>query len=170
MKKQTVITTSNTSTPLSNNDLTVLLMLHRIAAKANYTIGRLYVNGEYFCDTLEPTDRHLIDCLPTELQPAKVWGKTAIPRGIYRIELNTPSPKYASCEAYRFIEGKLPRLVDVPQFSGILIHIGNYPRDTEGCILVGKNDKPGCVTNSTSTFRRLMNVFRNKKGALIRII
>lgn len=153
-----------------SNDLTVLLMLHRIAAKPNYTIGRLYVNGEYFCDTLEPTDRFLIDCLPSEVQPTKVWGKTAIPRGIYRIDLNTVSPKYANNQAYKFIDGKVPRLVNVPQFSGILIHIGNYPRDTEGCILVGRNDKPGCVTNSTATFQRLMNVLRNKMGALIRII
>lgn len=155
---------------MNNNDLTLLLLLHRVALRPGYTIGRLYVNGEYFCDTLEPTDRMLIDCLPAEQQPAKVKGRTAIPRGIYRIDLNTISPKYAKRAAYEFIGGKLPRLVNVPQFDGILIHIGNYPRDTEGCILVGTNDVPGRVSNSTATFQRLMRLLEGKKGALIRVI
>lgn len=140
------------------------LTLKRIAKKANYTIGKLYIDGTYFCDTLEDTDRGLDQSMDLEtIREKKVKGHTAIPTGTYRVTLNVVSPKYSKRSQYNFCNGKVPRLLDVPGYEGILIHIGNYPKDTEGCILVGKNTKVGAVLDSTNTFRELYSrlVFSN---------
>ena len=132
------------------------LTLKRIAKKANYTIGKLYIDGTYFCDTLEDTDRGLDQSMDLEtIHEKKIKGSTAIPTGTYRVTLNVVSPKYSKRSQYNFCKGKVPRLLDVPGYEGILIHIGNYPKDTEGCILVGKNTKVGAVLDSTNTFREL---------------
>jgi hypothetical protein len=132
------------------------LQLTRIARKPGYTIGKLSIDGAYFCDTLEDTDRGLQQAMPLEeIRRLKQAGITAIPAGIYRIVMHIVSPKYATREAYRSIGGKLPRLANVPGYEGVLIHIGNCPKDTEGCILVGKNKAVGAVLESTETFNRL---------------
>ena len=107
------------------------LLVQRIAKKSDYTVGRLFVDGKYFCDTLEDRVRDLT-------MEKKVPGETAIPAGRYRVIVNV-SPKF---------KRELPRLVDVPGFEGILIHAGNSPRDTEGCLLVGENKEKGRVLNS----------------------
>lgn len=104
-----------------------------------YTIGKLYIDGNYFCDTLEDRvrdynkDGDLLDAGET-----KVYGETAIPYGTYDIVL-AMSPKFGRI---------LPRLQNVPHFDGILIHAGNSASDTLGCILVGVNDKKGWVSQS----------------------
>ncbi len=132
------------------------LNLFRDYKKSTYTIGNLYINGEWFCNTLEDTDRGLTMNDPeTKIKFTKVYGSTAIPRGIYRIDLNTKSLKFSNKSAYQFCGGYLPRLVNVPGFSGVLIHIGNTPSDTEGCILVGLNKAKGKVLQSTETFKKL---------------
>lgn len=114
------------------------LFLKRIYKGPDYTIGKLYIDGKYFCDTLEDTVRP---------DGVKVYGKTAIPAGTYKIEL-VPS--------YRF-QRLMPMLLDVPNFSGILIHNGNTADDTDGCILVGKNKIKGKVIESRDTFAELAN-------------
>lgn len=96
-----------------------------IAKNETYAIGRLYVDGKYFCDTLE-------DCIRSGKKIAHV---TAIPRGSYEIQW-TYSNRFK-----RF----MPLLCNVPNFSGIRIHAGNTSADTDGCILVGKNDVVGKV-------------------------
>lgn len=124
--------------------------------KPGYTIGRLYVDGEYFCDTLEDTDRGLRQGQSIDvLRRIKIKGSTAIPTGRYKITLGVVSPKFGSRAQYKRIGGRLPRLLNVPAFDGVLIHIGNTPRDTEGCILVGQNKVVGQVINSADTFFRL---------------
>ena len=71
------------------------LRLERIYKGVSYTIGKLYLNGKYFCDTLEDTDRGLKDTMPTEeIEKIKVYGKTAIPTGTYKVDMNTVSPKF----------------------------------------------------------------------------
>lgn len=108
------------------------LELNRLYQKDTYTIGKLYIDGQYFCDTLEDKVRDLS-------REYKIPGKTAIPAGKYEIIVNV-SPR---------LQRKLPRLLNVPGFEGILIHRGNMAEDTAGCILVGENKAKGKVINST---------------------
>ena len=137
------------------------LELKRIAKKENYTIGKLYIDGEYFCDTLEDKDRGLHDRMfDAFILDIKKKGETAIPIGKYEVLMNVESPKYKYNRKYEFTQGLLPRLNKVKGFSGILIHIGNYPKDTEGCILVGKNTVKGAVVESTETFKALYSKMR----------
>ena len=132
------------------------LTLKRIARKDTYTIGRLYIDGVKFCDTLEDTDRGLDQSMSLPvLRAKKRRGITAIPTGRYKVTLDVKSPKFSQKKAYDFCKGYLPRLINVPAYDGVLIHIGNYPKDTEGCILVGKNTKVGAVLESTITFKAL---------------
>lgn len=125
------------------------LKLKRKALKPEYTIGDLFINGEFFCNTLEDTYRDLS-------KEKKIPGKTAIPYGKYEVILNY-SPRFKK---------ELPRLLNVPFFDGILIHGGNTPEDTEGCILVGENAIKGKVINSTSYKKKLIDMFidARKKG------
>ena len=104
------------------------LTLKRTYLLDNYTIGELYIEGEYYCDTLEDTVRE-----------EKIAGKTAIPYGKYEVIVNR-SPRF---------KRDLPLLLDVPNFEGIRIHRGNTDKDTSGCILVGENKVKGKVINST---------------------
>lgn len=125
------------------------LTLKRKHSKPSYTIGTLSVDGKYICDTLEDSVRDLV----TE---KKVKGRTAIPAGRYRVVLNW-SPRFGK---------PLPLLLDVPHFDGIRIHSGNTAKDTEGCILVGRNTQPGTLTGSKATMAELMQVLTsaNNRG------
>lgn len=138
------------------------LELKRIYKGDDYTIGKLYINSSYFCDTLEDKDRGLTQDMPLEdIKKIKVAGKTAIPTGTYQVSLDILSPKFSDFKkynSYKFCDGHLPRLINVPGFEGVLIHIGNDDEDTDGCILVGTNSIKGKVTNSTSTFRKLYDI------------
>ena len=71
------------------------LILKRIALRSEYTIGKLYVDGEYVCDTIEDCDRGLTSNITVnEILSKKIYAKTAIPTGRYEIELYTQSPRY----------------------------------------------------------------------------
>lgn len=133
------------------------LVLKRIARKNSYTIGRLFLNGVYLCDTLEDKDRGLKSSMSlVEVQKIKVKAQTAIPTGSYVIDMNTVSGRFGSRTFYKEVcGGKLPRLTNVIGYSGVLIHCGNTDRDTEGCILVGENKAVGKVINSQATFRKV---------------
>lgn len=121
------------------------LRVKRVALKSDYTIGRLYVNGEFFSDTLEDAVRD-----------TKIYGKTAIPYGTYKITMDVVSPKFKDRSWAKPYDGKLPRLIDVPNYEGVLIHVGNTAEDTSGCLLVGQNRAVGKLVNSTQTFMSLM--------------
>jgi hypothetical protein len=124
------------------------LILKRIAKRKTYTIGRLYIRQQvmdeylpgyedhYFCDTLEPTWRDYAN------GAYKVKGRSAIPEGRYAVVISW-SPKFKQW---------LPILLGGPEFNrkwqGIRIHAGNTAKDTEGCILVGKNREVGKVLDS----------------------
>ena len=125
------------------------LELKRIFKGKDYTIGRLFIDGKYFCDTLEDPVRQL------DYVDDKIYSKTAIPAGKYKISMSIVSPKYSIRKSYNWCGGRLPRLLDVPFFEGILIHSGNTPDHTAGCILVGENKIKGQVINSMNTLKNL---------------
>lgn len=135
------------------------IILNRIAKKAKYTIGKLYINDKYFCDTLEDTDRGLTQSM-TEQQigSKKVYGETAIPTGTYRIIISY-SNKFKK---------QMPLLLNVPGFAGIRIHSGNTEKDSLGCILVGKNKSVGKVLESRDTYSKLFSILyeANKKETI----
>lgn len=114
------------------------LRVERLWKKPAYTVGRLFVDGKFFCNTLEDTVRDLSN-------EKKVYGKTAIPYGKYKVVYNW-SPKFGR---------NLPRLLNVPAFEGILIHPGNTADDSAGCILVGRNTEVGRLTESRYTSDKL---------------
>lgn len=120
------------------------LTLKRIALRSTYTIGRLYVDGNYFCDTLEDTVRDLNKNGKFDNGEKKVYAKTAIPYGTYEIKW-TYSPRFKKYT---------PQLMNVPSFAGIRIHAGNTSTDTEGCLLLGENKKVGMVLNSRATINK----------------
>ncbi len=133
------------------------LTLRRIAKKPNYTIGKLYIDGTYFCDTIEDTDRGLTSAMSnTEIAKIKIKHVTAIPTGRYKVDMNTISPRFGAQSFYKEVcNGRVPRLIGVKGYDGVLIHCGNTADDTDGCIVVGYNTKVGMVTNSRDVFRRL---------------
>ena len=136
------------------------LKLIRKEKEANYTIGDLFVNGILFSQTLEDKDRGLTQDMPLEeIKAKKVYGKTAIPTGTYEIDMNTISPKFQARSWAKPYGGKLPRLIGVKGFEGVLLHVGNTASDSSGCLLVGKNSIKGMVTDSTKTFMSLMSKY-----------
>ena len=136
------------------------LKVKRVAKKNEYTIGRLYIDGKYVSDTLEDCDRGLTQDMPLEeIKAKKVYGKTAIPTGTYEIDMNTISPKFQARSWAKPYGGKLPRLIGVKGFEGVLVHVGNTADNSSGCLLVGKNSIKGMVTDSTKTFMSLMSKY-----------
>jgi hypothetical protein len=138
------------------------LVLHRRFLGEEYTIGSLYIGSEYFCDTLEDKDRGLTRYMPLEeIRKIKIPHETAIPTGEYKVIVNISPAK----------KRMLPRLLDVPGFSGILIHRGNTKNDSSGCILVGKNKVKGKVINSTQCEKQLVEILTEaqERGEEIRI-
>ena len=136
------------------------LLLDRKYKKATYTIGKLYVNGNLVCDTIEDRDRGLLQTMTlSEIKKKKVYGTTAIPRGRYQVVMNQISYKFADRYWAKPYQGKLPRLLNVPGFDGVLIHVGNSEYDSLGCVLVGDNKVKGKVVNSVNTFRMLMDSY-----------
>lgn len=149
------------------------LVVDRKWKKDTYTIGRLYVDGVYECNTLEDKDRGLkqSDSLST-IRAKKVYGETAIPCGTYTITMDVISSKYSAVSYYwKLCKGKMPRLLNVPGFDGILMHPGNTALDTLGCLLVGKNTVKGRLTSSRDCFERLYKKMRKAadKGEKITI-
>ena len=115
------------------------LYLTRKYLRDGYTIGALFVDGKYLCDTIED-----------EVREEKIFGVTAIPYGKYTVELSQ-SPKF---------KRELPLILDVPNFTGIRIHRGNTAEDSHGCILPGENKIRGGVINSTKYEKILVQVMK----------
>ena len=126
------------------------LTLKRIALRSTYTIGRLYVDGKYFCDTLEDTVRDLNKNGKFDNGEKKIKGKTAIPYGTYEIKW-TYSPRFKKYT---------PQLMNVPSFEGIRIHSGNTSDDTEGCLILGENKQVGKVLNSRATINKFYPIIK----------
>jgi hypothetical protein len=127
------------------------ILVKREYKKKDYTIGKMYINGEYFCDTLEDTDRGLTQVMTlAEIKEVKEYGCTAIPTGKYPIAY-TYSPRFKK---------HLPLLLNVPAFEGVRIHSGNTHKDTEGCILLGVNRAVGKVLDSRKTMDEFLRILK----------
>lgn len=109
------------------------------------TTGVLFIDGDFFCYTLEDAVRE-----------QKVYGKTAIPYGKYEVVI-TYSPRF---------QKNMPLLVNVPNFEGVRIHAGNTANDTEGCILVGKSKGQDFIGGSRKTYEELMERIKGQKLTL----
>lgn len=143
------------------------ILLKRIAKKPNYTIGKLYIDGKYFCDTLEDKDRGLLQSMTeNEILKIKVKDQTAIPTGKYKIDMNTVSPRFGNSSWAKLYKGIVPRLINVPGYSGVLIHPGNTVSDTSGCILLGQNKVVGQVINSQVTWKAFMQKVTSCKESI----
>lgn len=106
------------------------------------TFGRLFVNDEFICYTLEPCSK----------ESRKGYKPFRIPAGTYDLSMNVVSPKYRYRSPYLQFKGRVPRVLNVPGFDGILIHIGNWLKDTLGCILVGEKWDFTRLYNSTKAY------------------
>ena len=136
------------------------ILVDRKWKKEGYTIGKLYIDGVAFCETLEDRDIGLKNTMSLEeIKALKKAGITAIPTGTYNVRMDVVSAKYSKSAWYinNCHGSKMPRLENVPGYEGILMHPGNTAADTEGCILVGQNKVKGKVINSKETFLQLYN-------------
>lgn len=152
------------------------LKLIRKYKKQDYTIGQLYYNDQFLCNTLEDHDRGLHSNMSIEeIKKIKKPSLTAIPTGTYNITLDIVSPKFSKYPFYQEVcKGKLPRLQNVKGFDGILIHCGEGPngaRFTSGCIIVGLNKIKGGLVESKETFKMLYQLLQDHKheGLTIKI-
>lgn len=138
------------------------LTIKRTITRSSYTLGKLYIDGVYFCDTLEDKDRGLTQNMSVEqIKSIKVPGETAIPKGTYRVTLDVVSPKFSKYPFYmQTCEGKLPRLIDVKGYEGVLIHVADGPkRDSllQGCIGIGNLSAEEYLMNGKKVFVELYN-------------
>lgn len=128
------------------------LELRRKSFKDTYTIGKLYLNDVYVCDTLED---HVRDFSVSDL---KVWGQTAIPTGTFKVTKEIHK-KFGNCF----------RVHNVPYFEGIMIHSGNTAEDTHGCILVGFNKIVSKVIDSKKALEKLFSLIPNQSSITITV-
>ena len=124
------------------------ILLERTFYSPSYTIGKMYIDGKYFCDTIEDVNRDLNKNGKFDGNEAKVQDKTCIPFGIYKVKV-TMSNRFKRL---------LPEVLNVPSFAGIRIHNGVDETSSSGCIIVGKNTVKGKVTDST----KYMNLITDK--------
>lgn len=136
------------------------ILIKRLYKKSEYTIGKMYLDGVYFCDTVEDCDRGLSQIMSeTTIKQKKLYGKTAIPTGRYKVTL-TYSQKFKKT---------LPLINDVKGFAGIRIHNGVNADSSLGCVIVGENKIKGGVINSKVTLERLMSKLRGQNDVYITI-
>ena len=126
------------------------LTLRRTTFTPQSTIGTLWLDGIFQCYTLEDAV-HDGDKIP---------GQTAIPPGLYKVVLNW-SPRFRTI---------MPLLLSVPNFTGVRIHWGNYPKDTEGCILVGTVRGDDFVGNSRFAYSQLMEKLKTADSIELEVI
>ena len=142
------------------------ILVDRRWRKVGYCIGRLFVDGVLVANTLEDEDRGLNDSMSERtIYERKVYGRTAIPLGRYRVLMDVVSSKFSKFPFYMEVcGGKLPRLKDVKGFEGILLHVADGPRGAsllEGCIGIGYNKKVGQLCEGKEVFKRIYSKMRD---------
>ena len=147
------------------------ILVERKWKKPNYTVGNLYINGKWIANTLEDTDRGLKDSMSVaEIKAIKKPKITAIPTGTYEVTLNVVSPKFSKYPFYNSINGgRVPRLLNVKGFEGVLIHVMDGPRGaelSEGCIGVGRNLIKGGLLQGKEYYKKLYDILKNNKDKI----
>lgn len=126
----------------------MLVAIERKWKKDTYTIGRVFIDGNFFSNSMEDRDRGLTKNMPlVDIQRIKVYGETAIPTGKYKVTM-TYSHKY---------KRMMPQIMNVKGFSGIRIHSGNTAKDSLGCVLLGvatNPDKKEWIGDSRNTCKK----------------
>lgn len=145
------------------------VLVYRKWPKEEYTVGRLFIDGSLICNTLEDTDRGLSDAMDERtIRNRKIYGKTAIPRGRYTIDMETVSPKFSKKKFYMDVcQGKLPRIKNVKGFEGILLHVADGPKGAdllEGCIGVGLNRVKGQLCEGKDVFTKIYHLMKEAHG------
>lgn len=137
------------------------VLLTRNWRKDTYTIGRIYVNGNFFCNSLEDKDRGLIQGMPLEtLKKMKIQDQTAIPVGTYRLRV-TMSPKF---------KRELIEVVDVPAFTGIRFHRGVNENHTSGCVLTGLNKIKGGLVDGAKYEEEITKMVKAADEAWLTVV
>lgn len=138
-----------------------------------YCISHVYADGKYVCDAIEDVDRGLDDSMSVEqIKKKKVYAQTAIPTGTYKLSIDIQSPKFSLKPYYKtYCNGKVPRVLNVKGFEGILLHKGKNERSSAGCLILGYNTIKGRVTNSQQAFEKLYGILKEarKKGETLSI-
>ena len=147
------------------------LVLERKWKKSNYTIGILSIDGKRFCETLEDVDRNLNSSMSVEqIKAIKKPNETAIPTGTYEVTLNVVSPKFSKYPFYNSINGgRVPRLLNVKGFEGVLIHVMDGPKGaelSEGCIGVGRNLIKGGLLQGKEYYKKLYDILKNNNDKI----
>ena len=141
------------------SNLKLDMKLVRTKFKDTQTVGKLYLNGVYFCDTLEDKNRDLNKNGIFDGGEKKVYAQTCIPFGQYKVIINQ-SPRFKRL---------MPRLLNVPHFDGILIHNGVTEKNSAGCILVGSYDGQKLV-RSKEIFNKLFEIMKYYNDIQINIV
>lgn len=131
----------------------IRLEVRRTLRTDKYTEGKLFVNGEYFCDTIEDTVRILNE------YEDKVYGETAIPMGMYKVVMSY-SPSFKCV---------LPEVLNVAFFTNIRIHAGNTAEDSKGCVLVGRKLRDGYITKSKDTLKLLLTLLEGENDIMLAV-
>jgi hypothetical protein len=129
----------------------MLLRVLRTDFTNQSSVGELHVDGQFYCYTLEDVDRGLTAAMPlADILARKQFAQTAIPTGNYEVVLNWSN---------RF-QQVMPLLLRVPGWEGVRIHSGNFAKQTEGCILLGKLKLPDMVGQSNATFAAFLSLLK----------
>lgn len=121
------------------------ILVDRVVSNHDVTISRVYIDGKFFCHGLED-----------EYRARKTPGETRIPSGCYNLGIRETGGFH---QRYRTLfpgeHRGMIEVMNVPGFRWILIHVGNFERDTAGCLLLGRADYTAwAVWQSKATYRR----------------
>lgn len=117
------------------------IVLHRFKSNSVCTRGELIIGSSKF-QTLEPTT-------------------PIIPFGAYLLR-PTHSPRFSNKYPYNVVlDKKVPEVIGVTSHSGVRIHVGNYPSDTKGCILIGSAGTDSTLTNSSVAYTSFCNILHS---------
>ena len=137
------------------------VLLTRNYRKETYTIGRIYTNGQFFCNSLEDKDRGIIQGMPlASLKKMNVQDATAFPCGTYKLRV-TMSPKF---------KRELVEVVGVPAFSGIRFHRGANAKHSSGCVLTGMNTVKGGLTDGAKYEEAFTKLVKEADEAYLTVV